>query len=411
MEKKEIKKKKKKPSKWCKRHHKVVRGILNLFFTPYVKRKYNIKIEKQKDSSKRQYLVLFNHQTAYDQFFVGIAFNCPVYYVASEDIFSMGRLSRLIEFLVKPIPIKKQTNDPRAVINCIKVAKEGGTIALAPEGNRTFDGRTCYIKPSIASLAKHLGLPIAFFKIEGGYGVHPRWSDVVRSGGMTAGVSRIIEPEEYAAMTDEELIKVINAELWQDEARFIKDYHHERLAEYLERAVYVCPDCGLSEFESEKDIISCKRCEKKIRYLPSKELQGIDTPFPFRYVADWYDYQCGYINSLDLLNMSDEPLYTDEISFGKVIVYKKKEPIYERAAVSLYKDKITVKSGENTLVFPFDELSAVTVLGKNKLNLYHGKEIYQLSGNLRLCALKYVNIYHRYKNIKGGDNNAEFLGL
>lgn len=405
------KNKKKKKSKWCKPRHRIVRNLLNVFFTPYVKIKYKIKIEKQKDSSKRQYLVLFNHQTAYDQFFVGIAFNCPVYYVASEDLFSMGWVSRLIEYLVKPIPIKKQTSDPRAVLNCLKVAKEGGTIALAPEGNRTFDGRTCFIKEGIASLAKYLGLPIAFFRIEGGYGVHPRWSDVVRGGGMKAGVSRVIEPEEYKNMTEGELLDIINKELWQNEATADKEYTHNCLAEYLERAVYVCPECGLSEFESKKDIISCKRCGKKIKYLPTTELRGENCEFPFRFVADWYDYQCDYMNSLDLASLSDGPLYTEDCIFDRVIVYKKKEPIYQNAKVSLYKDKITVESGEKALIFPFDELSAVTVLGKNKINLYHGKELYQISGNTRLCALKYVNFYHRYKNIKGGDENVKFLGL
>lgn len=404
-------KNKKKKTKWVLKRHKLVRDILRIFFGPIVLKKYKIKINKQKDSSKRQYLVLFNHQTAYDQFFVGLAFNCAVYYVASEDLFSMGPLSRLIEFLVKPIPIKKQTNDPRAVINCIKVAKEGGTIALAPEGNRTFDGRTCYIKPAIASLARHLGLPIAFFKIEGGYGVHPRWSDVVRGGGMTAGVTRVLEPEEYAKMTDEELLAVITAELWQNEAVADKEYTHDRLAEYLERAVYVCPDCGLSEFESEKDVITCKRCGKKVRYLPTKELSGINCDFPFRFVADWYGYQCDFVNSLDLPAMSDEAIYTDTASFDKVLVYDRKLPMYERAEISLFKDRITVSSGENTHTFLFDELSAVTVLGKNKINLYYGKELYQISGNARLCALKYVNLYYRYQNIKKGDENAEFLGL
>ena len=55
-----------------------------------------------------------------------------------------------------PIPIKKQTMDITAVKNCILVAREGGTICIAPEGNRTYSGRTEYMRPSIASLAKKL---------------------------------------------------------------------------------------------------------------------------------------------------------------------------------------------------------------------------------------------------------------
>ena len=120
------------------------------------------------------------------------------------SLFSMGWVSGLIRWLVAPIPIRKQTTDISAVMTCIKVAREGGTVCLAPEGHRTFHGKTVYMKPGIASLTKKLGLPLALFRIEGGYGVQPRWSDVVRNGKMHAYISRVVEPEEYKAMTDGE---------------------------------------------------------------------------------------------------------------------------------------------------------------------------------------------------------------
>ena len=101
-------------------------------------------------------MILFNHQTALDQFIVGSAFKGPIYYVATEDIFSMGFVSDLLRFAVNPIPIKKQTTDVGAVMNCIRVAKEGGTICIAPEGNRTYSGKTEYINPAIVPLAKKL---------------------------------------------------------------------------------------------------------------------------------------------------------------------------------------------------------------------------------------------------------------
>ena len=185
-----------KPKKqtWTKPRHKWIRNMLCAILHPVCRWLYNVKIDRFTDKDNRQYLILFNHQTAFDQFFVGIAFRNPVYYVTSEDLLSKGWLSRVIEYLVAPIPIKKQTTDVRAVMNCIKVAKEGGTIAMAPEGNRTYDGRLCHINPAVVPLVKKLKLPIAIFNIEGGYGVHPRWSDVIRKGNMHAYVSTVIEP-------------------------------------------------------------------------------------------------------------------------------------------------------------------------------------------------------------------------
>lgn len=400
---------------WVLPRHTLFRRVLGLVFLPYVKRKYNVKITTY-DGDDRPMLILYNHQTGYDQFFVGGAFRRPVYYVATEDIFSMGFVSKLIKYLVAPIPIKKQTTDARAVINCIRVAKEGGAIAIAPEGNRTYSGETVYIKPSITSLARHLRLPIALFRIEGGYGVQPRWSDVVRKGEMKAGVSRVIEPEEYKDMSDDELYRLICDGLYQNEACVDGEYHSPVLAEYLERAIYVCPDCGLSEFYSGGDVISCKRCGKKIRYTPSKELVGVDSEFPFRFVKDWYDYQSEFVTRLNLFDMPHQALYTEKVDLYEVLLYKKKRKIYEGAEISLFTDKITIKAGDDSYDFGFDALTAISVLGKNKLNIYFDGRVYQIKPDERFCALKYVNIYYRYKNIIKGDENEReqrytFLGL
>ena len=202
-----------KKKKWRKFRHRVVKALAYAFFYPYSVMRYGIHVESMKRPGKQPYLLLSNHQTAFDQFFVGMIYRGPVYYVASEDLFSNGFVSGLLRYAVAPIPIRKQTTDIRSVMNCIKVAKEGGTIAIAPEGNRTFSGRTEYIKPSIVGLVRVLKLPVAFIRIEGGYGVQPRWSDVVRKGKMRAYVSRILSPEEAARLTDDELLQLICSEL------------------------------------------------------------------------------------------------------------------------------------------------------------------------------------------------------
>ena len=405
-----MKNKKNNKKKWIKPRHKIVRTVLGFLFLPYAKLRYGIKISKFKNPEKRPYLILYNHQTAYDQFFVGGAFKEPIYYVASEDIFSMGFVSKIIKYLVEPIPIKKQTNDARAVINCIKVAREGGTIAIAPEGNRTYSGKTEYIKPSITSLARHLGMPIAFFRIEGGYGVHPRWSNSIRRGGMTAGVSRVLEPEEYKNLSDDELYELICRELYRDECVADKEYTGKHLAEYIERAIYVCDDCGLSTFESHGDIIECKRCAKKWRYTPKKELVGVGFDSRFGFIGDWYDYQSSYVNSLNPTEMADEPLYEERAALSEVILYDSKKPLHKDACVKLYPTKVRIDADEH-YDFPFDDITAVTVLGKNKLNIYYNARVYQLKGDEHFCALKYVNLFYRYKNIIKGEENAEFLGL
>ena len=400
---------KKKKNKWICPQHKFMRNLIYMLVYPFAKLKYHIKIKKQKNVE--QCLILSNHQTAFDQFFISFAFKQHVYYVASEDLFSMGWVSRFIKWAVAPIPIKKQTTDLKAVKDCLRVAKEGGTIAIFPEGNRTFSGKTETIKKSIVKLIKALKLPIAFFKIEGGYGVQPRWSDVVRKGKMRGYVSRVITPEEIATLTEEELLKTIEDGLYVNEAVKDAEFKHKKSAEYLERAAYVCPFCDLSEFESHGDVVECKKCGKKFRYLPTKQLEGIGFESPFEFFADWYEYQENFVNKLDVLQYCEKPMYCDTAAFFEVIPYDKKVKLSNQIRLSLFGDRIEVKNGTENLVFSFDEIGAVTVLGRNKLNIYHGGKIYQIKSGKRFNALKYVNIYHRYKNLKAEDKELTFLGL
>ena len=402
----------KKQKKWTRKRHQVITTLARGFFAPHVKHRYGITVEKFREKPNQQYLILFNHQTAYDQFFVYLAFKKAVYYVASEDIFSNGFTSKLISYLVAPIPIRKQTTDPRAVMNIMRVAKEGGNIAMAPEGNRTYSGKTEYMNPALAPLIRKLNLPIALFRIEGGYGVHPRWSDVCRKGKMRAYVSRVIEPEEYKDLTAQELFKQIEEGLYVNEADDGASFYHKKNAEYLERALYVCPDCGLSTWKSENDVITCQKCKKTVRYLPNKTLQGVGCDFPFRFVNDWYNYQCDFINQLDVNTYNEAPMYEDNVRFSEVIPYKKKMCLETNAKVLLFGNRMEI-SGEKigSKVFSFDEVSAVTVLGKNKVNVYVDKQIYQYKGDKRFNALRYVNTYYRYKNIQKGENDDRFLGL
>ena len=403
---------KKKKQTWLKPRHRVFTVILRPFVALLCYFMYGIRPERFREQGDRNYLVLMNHQTAFDQFFVSLAFRGPVYYLATEDIFSMGWVSRLIQYLVAPIPIKKQTTDLKAVMTCLRVGKEGGNVALAPEGNRTYSGRTEYMKTSIVPMAKKMKLPIALFRIEGGYGVQPRWSDVTRRGKMRGYVSEVIEPEDYKNMSDEALFEVIQKGLFVDEAKVDGEYRHKNLAEYAERAVYVCPFCGLAEFESHGDIVECKTCGRQIRYLPTKELKGEGFDFPFPFMGQWYDYQKAFVNGLDLTQMTEQPLFRDKGQLSEVILYKRKELLHQEVDLSLYGDRVLIQIPDGTEInMPFAEINAAAVLGRNKLNIYFGEHVYQIYGGKRFNALKYVNFFHRYQNICKGEEDGKFLGL
>jgi hypothetical protein len=265
---------------------------------------------------------------------------------------------------------------------------------------------------AVVPLARKLGLPIALYRIEGGYGKNPRWSDKVRRGKMRAYVYGVIKPEEYGAMTDAEMFGRIKEGLYVDENRDTGVYGSNRRAEYIERAIYVCPFCGLSEFRSKGNFVTCEKCGRKIEYRADKKLKGVGFDFPFEYFGQWYDYQNGFILGLDPSDYTTEPLYTDKVDIYEVELYKRKKPFMKGAELSLYGDRAVMSGkGAEPVVIPFSAMTSAAVLGRNKLNIYRSGTVYQIKGGKRFNALKYMNFYYLYINKEKDSENGEFLGL
>ena len=403
--------KRKKAKKWIRFRHTVIRNTLYLPFYLYCRIVYRIKLEKYKGDKNQPCFILFNHQTGFDQFFVSMSFPKHVYYVSSEDLFSNSWISRLLSWAVAPIPFRKSTADIAAIKNCLRIVREGGSIGMAPEGNRTYSGTTEHMKPAVAALAKALKLPLAIYRIEGGYGVMPRFADKVRKGKMRGYFSRVIPYEEIKAMSDDELFSLIKRELYVDEREDKTLFYSKHSAEYLDRAMYYCRNCGFSRFFSQGDIISCEKCGEKIRYLPDKRLEGVDCDFPYPYVKEWYDAQCDFVRRSDLSPYKDTPVFEDSVRFVNNIYCKKKIVIDKNARLSVYADRFTVATQEKEYVFPFTELSSATVLGKNKLNIYEKELTYQFKGDKHFNALKYLNLYCHAVNTVENIGEPQFLGL
>ena len=401
----------KKTKKWLKPRHKFFKKLVFYPFLWISKFKYGMKIERFREEGGRPYLILMNHTTLFDQFFVSISFKQPIYFVASEDIFSNGWTSSLIRYMFAPISIKKQSTDAAAVKNIFQVAKEGGTICIAPEGNRSYDGKTCYISPTIARVARKLKLPIALYRIEGGFGVHPRWSDTVRKGPGRSYVSKVIEPEEYAELTDDELYEAVRTGIFMNEGVSDALYKSSKRAENIERVLYICPDCGLSHFKSRKNEFWCTGCNRKITYNEDKSLSAENGDFPFHFLTEWYNYMGDFVLSMKEEEYAGKILFRDTACIYRVIPEKKKVLLHRDTTLSLMTDRIRIGEGENAEAFAFSGITAAAAVGKNKANLYIGKDIYQLKGDKSFNALKYVNLIYRYKQKSGELTDGQFLGL
>ena len=143
---------------------------------------------------------------------------------------------------------------------------------------------------------------------------------------------------------------------------------------------------------------------------------GVDEAFPYKFVTEWYDAQSDYVRSLDPSSFGDAPIYSDMVRLFKVIPYKKKEKLLKAGKLCLFADRLEIryrdKDEEKAHSFPIESISSMAVLGKNKINLYTGSDIYQITGlENNFCALKYVQLYYHFNNVRNGGSYGEFLGL
>ena len=397
-----------KKNTWIKPRHRRWWNFANGLLRPIIDHKYNMEIVPFEDN-KGQYLILCNHQTPFDQFYLSRMFKGNIYFVCTEDLLSNNFVGGIIKHTIEPIPIQKGTMDLSTIKSCARVAKEGGSIIVYPEGNRTYSGKTGHIKSAVAKLAKFLKLPIALVRQEGGFGVEPRWSDTIRKGKAKIYVSKVLPYDEYKPLSDEQLYQLICTELYVDDSQNGGTFKGTRKAEYIERAMYVCPHCGLTTFVSNKNQFTCTKCGTTVNYGDNLVLTATKGTWPFENIGQWYDYQCDFINNLSLDMPLDTPLYIDKVSLSQVIVGKRKKPICKKATLAMYVDRIEVVSGKRHLVFTYQDVTGMAVMGRNKLN-FHCEGIFQVKGNKRFNALKYMNIFYHYKNVKEADNGT-FLGI
>lgn len=390
---------------WVKKRHKYIFLILRFPFRIFFKLKNNFKAIKYK-LEKKPYLILSNHLTTLDPFMLSCSFDRQIYFMSSSDLFC-NKYGQLIEWLVAPIPKNKSVNDIGAIKGCLRVIKEGGTVCVFPEGNRSYDGELCYIDPSISKFVKMLKVDVVLYNIHGGYGIDPRWSKKMRKGYSYGKVRRVLKYEEIKDMDNDKLYKLILEELKVSSTPTPYIYKGKTKALGLERVLYVCPICkNTQSIYTKGSYIKCKNCDLEVKYNNNLSFSSINKNFKFQFVSDWYKYQIEYVKKYDF-NHHNTIYFDDKVKLLKMEPHKKGTILIE-GKLEMNANDLILNSGEYK--FLLSDIFSMTVLGKHKLNFYIDENIYQLKGEDDFNALKYMQMYYHIRNCTKGEKD-EFFGM
>ena len=336
------------------------------------------------------FLLVCNHVTDLDPVLVGCSFPDQLYYVASEHLLRSGWAGRFVNWAQAPIPRQKGGNAAGTVMAMLRTLKQGSSVGVFPEGNRCWDGVTGDFLPSIGKLARTSGAKLVTYRLEGGYFASPRWSGTsLRRGRMVGHVVNVYTPEELKAKKPEEINELIRADLHEDAyARQRKDpvlFRGRRLAEHMERLLFICPKCGmLHSLQSKGDTVRCWKCGFHFRYLPTGFLQGEDLPYDN--LRDWNRWQDGEIGRLCSQAEPDRPIFSDSDVRVDRVEFAKGLKTLERGEMKLYSDRLEIPGA----VLPLAGLTGVSLMGGQDLYLGTDEENYLVRSSTVRCMRKYL---------------------
>lgn len=370
-----------------------------------IARKLHFKTKAVKTNKGENYLILSNHQSYLDPAFIALTIKKPIYFVSSDAVLSQKWYSRLLFYCFGPIKKRRGFSDSTCIRTMRAIAKEGGNVAIFPEGNRQWNDSQFYIDRAVVKLVRLIRLPLVLYNIRGGYGVQPRWSKSIRKGKHTGVVREIIPWESIVAMSDDELYEKIVSGLKVIDSDSGELYKSNERAEYLERQLFVCPKCGAqSTMRSHGNDVICQNCGLTVTYGENLHLTSADPDFHFDKLVDWYEFQQKFVREYDLTTA--DVLATDE----NVTLYDKTEQ--ERVAVasgrlSLRKESLSVGDWQISTA----EIYGGCAQDSIKFSFNVGNKSYLVIGDERFNSIKYLLFFNRVcQQIaeKGGD---KYYGL
>lgn len=244
-------------------------------------------------------VVVATHVNWWDPFLVGVAFRRPVAFLSADGNFRTVRLRSFMR-LAGAVPKAKARTDMESIRAFQRLAAAGGIVAVFPEGQRTWDGRTRPLLPGIEKLVRLLGAPVAAVRLKGAYLSTPRWASNNRRGRIEIEVRMVADRAGLRAIGRVELRRRIAAALEHDEAAWQRDsgviFRSRERAAGIEHVLWHCPACGgwgtLRGCGSE---IVCNRCGDRSWYAPSGRLYGVLDGLRragrFTRVAEWHAWQ------------------------------------------------------------------------------------------------------------------------
>lgn len=274
---------------------------------PHLIRSFRVSAEEEGAEPSEPFVLLANHSHRLDPYVIASYLKRPVRYMANLE--GVSALSRIVAPIVGAYGKRKGMEDLRALKDTLRYFRQGDSIGIFPEGDRSWDGESAPLRPGIEKLLKKLGAPLRLVRQVGNYLSGPRWAERGRRGRYLL-FFRTLDAEFVRESDSEELRRAISDFLYGNDLKAAEladtEYVCTSPADGVERLLWLCPACGsVDTMAGRGDRISCRACgarwavdaRQRVVRLGSSATDAAGIP-PFGDLKDWSDWQRSRLDSI-----------------------------------------------------------------------------------------------------------------
>lgn len=380
-----------KPNRLCYRLAQAISWFVATFI---FKRKY---IRNEIRGKEGPFVVLANHQAAYD--FVNLigATARPMTFVISRSFFSTLPIQG---FLTKMgvIP-KQQFQTNTADLKKMKaVVDRGDPLVIYPAGLMCEDGLSTPIPGATYKFIKWMDADIYIARTQGTYFVMPKWAKGFRPGRTTMDIYKLFSREELQSLSVEDVQKKADEALLYDAYReqeqlqaLYKKGSHIR---GLENVLYACPRCGV-EFTIVPVAENTLRCSSCGFEAVSDQYGFLTTNGePLRYVSDWSrKIQTGL---KEKMLAGEQPPLSAPVEIRVVDGKKHKFVTAGRGVLTISQEELRLEGSifgeEKQVVIPAGTVPTLPFTPGKHLELQEGSMIYRCLPEQSHLVMKFIHM-------------------
>lgn len=363
----------------------------------------NAEIEQYKPKHKA-FIVIGNHADGMDPGYELIAFKRYIRFVISDHLARNNFTEYLLKRVAGVIVKHREVSNEHLTQQVINSIKEGVPVSIYAEGAMTPNGETGFFSPRTGQLIKDSGAALITFKLTGGYLHAPKWAKHLRRGPVHGYVVREYSPEEISVMTAQQVNEAISRDIYhndyQHQKEQKKEYKGKRLAEYVERILYMCPECKkVGDLHSHGNSIKCDNCGYSVDMQYDGFFHNTGTGLHFDTILAWDKWQKTAWKEVILNTPKGEMIFEESGQILSMIVKHRKKLISKDVTLKLFTDRFELEyEGKTQITVPMKNIKLVLNVSIEALCIITDDYYLYIQTQRPRAAAKYVAAWRHLTN-------------